>query len=131
LRYGFEEERFVVRVECFKESLSELEDPEFRIIVGGNEELTVVVNLKRGRMEEFAVEQKRVCLLNPESIATAAFSRTLEVAVHKSALDLKGASKLTLGVALWHGGLPIDVMPAEGHLDVVLGEDNSAWEVDK
>ena len=131
LRYGFEEERFVVRVECFKESLSELEDPEFRIVIGGNEELTLVVNLKRGRMVEFAVEQKRVCLLNPESIAAAAFNRTLEVAVHKCALDLKGRNKLTLGVALWHGGLPIDVMPAEGHLDVMLGEENAAWDLEK
>jgi alpha-amylase/alpha-mannosidase (GH57 family) len=131
LRYGFEEERFVVRVECFKDSLAELEDPEFRIIVGANEELTVVVNLKRGRMQEFAVEQRRVCLLNPESMAAAAFNRTLEVAIHKSALDLKGKNKFTLGVALWHGGLPIDVMPAEGHLDVQLGEENAAWEVEK
>jgi alpha-amylase/alpha-mannosidase (GH57 family) len=131
LRYGFEEERFVVRVECFKESLAELEDPEFRIIVGAADELTVVVNLKRGRMEEFAVEQRRVCLLNPETIAAAAFDRTLEVAIHKSALDLQGKSKLTLGVALWHCGLPIDVMPAEGHLDVQLGEESAAWAVEK
>jgi hypothetical protein len=32
---------------------------------------------------------------------------------------------------LWHGGLPIDVMPAEGHLDVALGEENAAWEMGK
>jgi alpha-amylase/alpha-mannosidase (GH57 family) len=131
LRYGFEEERFVVRVECFMDALAELEDPEFRITVGANEELTVVVNLKRGRIEEFAVEQSRVCLLNSEAIAAAAFNRTLELAIHKSALDLKSKSNFTLGVALWHGGLPIDVMPAEGHLDVALGEENAAWEMDK
>jgi len=130
LRYGFEEERFVVRVECFKDSLAELEDPEFRITVGANEELALVVNLKRGRMEEFGVEQGRVCLLNPETIAGAAFHRTLEVAISKSAMNLKGKNKFTLGVALWHGGLPIDVMPAEGHLDVLLGEENAAWEVE-
>jgi len=27
--------------------------------------------------------------------------------------------------------LPIDVMPAEGHLDVMLGEENAAWDVEK
>ncbi len=130
LRYGFEEERLVVRVECFPDSLAELEAPEFRIIVGAAEELTVVVNLDRGRMKEFAVEMNRVCLLKPDTIAAAAFQRTLEVAVRKDALQLKGLTKLTLGVALWHGGLPIDVMPAEGSVEVLLGEENAAWTVE-
>ena len=130
LRYGFEEERFVMRVDCFQDSLAEVEDPEFRIILGGAEEMTVVVNLERGRMKEFAVEKGRVCLLDPTLLAAAAFKKTLEVAVHKSALDLKGMTKFRLGVALWHGGLPIDVLPAEGFLEVLLGEENSAWAVE-
>src|SRR5208283_2697608 len=130
LRYGFEEERFVVLVDCCSDSLAELEDPEFRVIVGAGEELTVVVNLERGRMKEFAVEKNRVCLLQPEAIVAAAFQRTLEVAIRKDALELKGLTKITLGVALWHGGLPIDVMPAEGHVDVQLGEENAAWAVE-
>ena len=78
-------------------------------------------------MKEFAVEKGRVCLLDPTLLAAAAFKKTLEVAVHKSALDLKGITKFRLGVALWHGGLPIDVLPAEGFLEVLLGEENSAW----
>jgi len=127
LRYGFEEERFVIRVECFPDSLAELEDPEFRIVVGTGEEFAVVVNLERGRMKEFAVEKNRVCLLKPETLAVAAFQRTLEVAIRKDALELKGLSKITLGVALWHGGLPIDVMPAEGNVEILLGEENAAW----
>jgi len=131
LRYGFEEERFVVRVECFADTLAELDNPEFRIIVGGAEELTVVVNLERGHMKEFAVEKSHVCMLKPEALAVAAFRRTLEVAIRKEALELKGLNKFTLGVALWHGGLPIDVMPAEGFLEVMLGEENAAWEVEK
>jgi alpha-amylase/alpha-mannosidase (GH57 family) len=130
LRYGFEEERFVVRVECFADALAELEDPEFRIILEGTEELTVVANLERGRLKEFAVEKERVCLLRPATLVEAAFARTLEVAVRKEALNLKGRTKFTLGVALWHGGLPIDVMPAEGYLEVQLGEDNAAWGVE-
>jgi hypothetical protein len=129
LRYGFEADRFVVRVECFTDALGELDDPEFRITLEGAEELTVVANLERARMKEFAVEKERVCLLNPEDIVEAAFSRTLEVAVRREALNLKGRNKFTLGVALWHGGLPIDVMPAEGFLEVQLGEENAAWEV--
>jgi len=81
-------------------------------------------------MKEFAVEKGRVCLLNPASVAAVAFDRTLELAVHKEELELKGKSKFPIGVALWHGGLPIDVLPAEGFLEINLGEENSAWAVE-
>ena len=131
LRYGFEEERFVLRVDCFPESLGELEDPEFRIVIGAKEEVAVVVNLERGRVKEYAVEKGRVCLLNPKEVAEAAYQRTLEIAVQKELLDLQGLAKFTVGVALWHGGLPVDVLPAEGFFDVPLGEENAAWAVEK
>jgi alpha-amylase/alpha-mannosidase (GH57 family) len=127
MRYGFEEDRFCIRIDHFAETMSELDDPEFRITVGGAEELVIVVKLQRGRIQEFAVEKARLCLLRLESVAVAAFDRILEVAIHRDQLDLKGQSKLRLGVALWHGGLPVDVLPAEGLLDIQLGEDNFAW----
>jgi hypothetical protein len=92
--------------------------------------LAVVVNLERGRVKEFAVEMNQVCLLKPDAIAAAAYVRTLEVAIRKEALQLKGLTRLRLGVALWHGGLPIDVMPAEGFLEVALGEESAAWAVE-
>ena len=127
MRYGFEEDRFCVRIDTFPETMKELEDPEFRITVSGAEELVLVVKLQSGRIQDFAVEKARVCLLNLESVAVAGFERILEVAIHRTQLDLKGQSKLKLGVALWHGGLPVDVLPAEGLLDVPLGEDNFGW----
>ena len=130
LRYGFEEERFSVRVDPFLDALSELEDPEFRITIHGAEELTIVVKLARGHLREFAVEKGRVCLLNPQSVAQVAFDRNLEVSIRREELNLKGQTKLKLGVALWHGGLPVDVLPAEGFLDVNLGEEHSAWPVE-
>jgi alpha-amylase/alpha-mannosidase (GH57 family) len=131
LRYGFEEGRFVVRVDCFPEILGEMEDPEFRIVMGAAEETTVVVNLERGRLKEYAVEKSRVCLLNPSTIVAVAHQRILEVAIDRDQLDLKGLNKFTLGVALWHMGLPIDVLPAEGSLEVLLGEENSAWPLER
>jgi alpha-amylase/alpha-mannosidase (GH57 family) len=130
LRYGFEEERFCVRVDCFPEVLQELEDSEFRINIGGVDELTIVVKIERGRMKEFAVEKAYFCLISPQTVAEAAFDRILEVAIHRSELNLKGQTRLKLGIALWHGGLPVDVLPAEGILEVNLGEENSAWPVE-
>src|SRR6266849_5779691 len=130
LRYGFEENRFSVRLDLFTETLVELEDPEFRVTIGAAEELTVVVKLERGRLHEFAVEKGRVCLLNPKSAAEAAFERILEVSVNRSDIDLKGQKSLRLGVALWHGGLPVDVLPAEGFLEVALGDEQYSWPIE-
>jgi alpha-amylase/alpha-mannosidase (GH57 family) len=127
LRYGFEEDRFSLRVDFFPEGLAELEDPEFRVTIGAAEELTVMVKLARGRMQEFAVEKGRLCMLNPKNIAQAAFERTLEVSVNRSELNLKGQKSLRLGVALWHGGLPVDVLPAEGFLEIPLGDEQYSW----
>jgi len=127
LRYGFEEDRFCVRVDAFHDVLGELEDSEFRVTIGGAEELAVIVKLERGHLKEFGVEKGSVCLLNPESCAQAGFERILEVAVRREEINLKGQAKLKLGVALWHGGLPVDVLPAEGALEIHLGEDNFAW----
>ncbi len=130
LRYGFENDRLSVRVDPFLEALCEMENPEFRITIGAAEDFTVVVKLERGRLEEFAVEKERVCLLNPTSVACAAFDRMLEVSVQRSELNLKGQKTLRLGVALWHGGLPVDVLPAEGSLEIVLGDEQASWPIE-
>jgi hypothetical protein len=130
LRYGFEKDRLSIRVDSFMEALREMENPEFRITIGGTEELTVVVKLERGHLREFAIESGKVCLLNPKKIAEVAFERILEISVLRSELALKGQSKLRLGVALWHGGLPIDVLPAEGFLEIPLGDEQASWPMD-
>lgn len=130
LRYGFEEDRFCVRVDCFAGPLAELDDPEFRITIAGAEETAIVVKVRHGKLEGFAVERDRVCLLNPDGIAEAAFDRILEISIRRDQISLLGQTKFRLGIALWHGGLPVDVLPAEGFLDVTLGEENSAWPVE-
>jgi alpha-amylase/alpha-mannosidase (GH57 family) len=130
LRYGFEDDRLSVCVDPFFAALCEMDDPEFRITIGGAEELTVVVKLDRGRLKEFAVETGRVCLLNPKNVASAAFDRLLEVSVRRDQLKLKGQRTLRLGVALWHGGLPVDVLPAEGSLEIALGDEQVSWPVE-
>jgi alpha-amylase/alpha-mannosidase (GH57 family) len=130
LRYGFEEERFSVRVDPFSDVLGEMEDPEFHITIGGREELTVIVQIERGRLQGFALEKERMCLLNPTSIASVAFDRILEVSIQRSEINLKGQKTLRLGVALWHGGLPVDVLPAEGALEIALGDEQASWPIE-
>jgi hypothetical protein len=109
--------------------LAALEDTEFRITIAGSDELTVVAKIARGHLQEFAVERKNVCLLNPKDIVEVAFDRILEVAIRREALDIAGKTHLRLGVALWHCGLPVDVLPASGFLEVSFGEEHAAWDV--
>ena len=127
LRYGFEPDRFCVRLDAFPEALAELAEAEFRVSIHAQAEVCVTARIAQGKMVEFAVEQERLCLLNPSQAAEAAFEQILEVAIRKDLFDLRGATRLRLGVALWHGGLPVDVLPSEGILDVPLGEENFAW----
>jgi hypothetical protein len=96
--------------------------------VQANSEVTLVAKLAQGNMGEYAVEQERICLLNARAVE-AAYDQILELAINKELLDLRGMSRLRIGAALWHGGLPVDVLPAEGVLDVQLGEENFAWPI--
>jgi hypothetical protein len=117
-------------LDAFQEALAELEDAEFRVTLQAGSEVTVLAKLSHDKLVEFAVEQERVCLLKPSTAAEAAFEKILEVAIRKDLFDLKGVTRLRLGVALWHSGLPVDVLPAEGVLDVQLGEENFAWPIE-
>jgi alpha-amylase/alpha-mannosidase (GH57 family) len=127
LRYGFEKDRFCLRVDAFAEALSEIEGPEFRITIAAGDELAVIVRVERGRITEFAVERERYCLLNPKDFVEVGFDTMLEVAIRKDKLKLEGVAKLRVGVALWHGGLPVDIVPSEALLEIPLGEENAAW----
>jgi len=127
LRYGFEPQRLCIRLDAFPDALAELEDAEFRITIQANSDVTLMAKLSHGKLVEYAVEQERLCLLNPAESASAAYEQILELAIHKELFDLIGATRLRISVALWHGGLPVDVLPAEGVLDVPLGEENFAW----
>jgi len=130
LRYGFEPQRLCIRLDAFPDALAELEDAEFRVTIHGNSDVTVMAKLSHGKLVEYAVEQDRICLLNPADSAAAAFEQILELAVSKELFDLRGVARLQLSVALWHGGLPVDVLPAEGTLQVPLGEEHFAWPIE-
>ena len=130
LRYGFEIDRLCLRLDAFPVALQELEDAEFRVTIQANSPVTIVTKLSQGKLVEYSVEQDRICLLKPSTAAEAAFEQILEIAVRKELFDLKGMNRLRIGVALWHGGLPVDVLPAEGVLEVQLGEENFAWAIE-
>src|SRR6266852_4807942 len=127
LRYGFDEKFLYVRVDVFKDAMAGLRDCEFRVTLRAGEEVRVVARLEEGALAGYLLESKDVCLLGPDEMVSVAFVKILEVAIAREMFDLRGRSSLSLGVALWQGGLPVDVLPAEGWLEVKLGADNFAW----
>ena len=131
LRYGFDEERFYLRVDVFAGALAELKDADFRITLRADQELRVVVHAENGRVTGYLVESRDLCLLGPDETVQVACDKILEVSVAKQMLLLGKRKSLSLGVALWEGGLPVDVLPAEGMLEIPLGEEHFAWSFDE
>jgi alpha-amylase/alpha-mannosidase (GH57 family) len=130
LRYGFDDKRFHLRADVFAEALAELRDAEFRITVRAEQELRVVVRLQEGRVSGYLVESRDLCLLGPDEVVKVAFDKILEVSVAKEMFILGRRKSILLGVAIWEGGLPVDLLPAEGLLEIQLGEENFAWAVE-
>jgi len=130
IRYGFNEERFFVRVDVFEGVFARLRDAEFRLTFRCQEELRVVVRIEEGKLSGYLVESKDFCLLGPDEMVMVACGRILEVSIARKLLRLRGCQSFSLVVALWEGGLPVDLLPAEGWLEVQLGADNFAWPVE-
>jgi len=129
IRYGFDEKRLHMRVDVFSETLKELRDAEFRITFRAEQELRVVVRFEGGRVTGYLVESRDLCLLGPDEVVRVAFDRILEISVAKEMLFLGNRKSISLGIALWEGGLPMDLLPEEGMLEIPLGEENFAWSV--
>jgi len=130
IRYGFNEERFFVRVDVFEGVFARLRDAEFRLTFRCEEELRAVVRIEEGKLSGYLVESKDFCLLGPDEMVMVACGRILEVSIARKLLRLHGRQSFSLVVALWEGGLPVDLLPAEGWLEVLLGAENFAWPVE-
>jgi hypothetical protein len=128
LHFGFDEDNFYVRIDPAGDAAAATRDEgEFRISVHGSCDLRVHLPISGGKLEKVRVEINEACPLGVDQHVKAAYDSILEVAIARSLLVLDGTPELTLSVSLWHGGLPVDVLPAEGWLTVRLGVDSFAW----
>jgi len=126
-QYGFDSEYFYVRVDVCKGVWPQLLDAEFRLTFRGEEELRIVVHVKEGKLSRYLVEAKDFCLLGPDAQVAVALDRILEVGVSRKLLRIGERKSFSMAIALWEGGLPVDLLPAEGWLEVLLGDEHYAW----
>ena len=125
--YGFSPERFFMRVDPVRETIAEIPDFQLRITIWDSRETRITLRVEKRKLVGCVVEQGGLCLLRPEKFVTAAYDKLIEVGLAKDLFELQGSRELLVSVALWRGGLPLDVLPAEGMLNIALGEENFAW----
>jgi alpha-amylase/alpha-mannosidase (GH57 family) len=126
LRYGFGPGHFYLRVDP-TEAIADIPDFQFRLSMWDSRETRVIVRVTGGKVAGCILEQGGACLLRPETLVEAAYEKIIEVSLARELFDLRDRRSLLLSVALWEGGLPIDVLPIDGMLEVSLGEENFAW----
>jgi alpha-amylase/alpha-mannosidase (GH57 family) len=129
LRYGFGEKHLYLRVDPVAEMIAGIPDFQLRLTVWDSRETRITVRVEKSKFAGCVLEQSGVCLLHPESLVAAAYGKIIEVSMASELFDLRGRRALLMSVALWEGGLPIEVLPVDGMLELALGEDNFAWEI--
>ncbi len=127
LRYGFDADHFFLRVDLFQGALAELRDADFRITLRAENELRIVVRLSEGRVSRYQVDSGELCLLEPVDVVQVACDKILEISVAKEMFALADRASIGVSVALWEGGLPTDVLPAEGLFEVQLNREHYGW----
>jgi alpha-amylase/alpha-mannosidase (GH57 family) len=128
LRYGFDEDTVFARVDAFPEAADEMLNAEMRVTVEGDQELRIIAFIEKGKLVGYRAETRDMCLLGPDPLVKVAYDRIFEVGVARS-LVLRGkADTIRIGASLWRAGLPLDVLPPDGSLEVRLGREHFAWE---
>ena len=125
--YGFGAEYFWLRVDPIAEAIAEMHEFQLRLTLWDSRETRITLRVADKKLAGCVVEQAGMCLLHPETEVSAAYGKIMEVRLSRELFDLRGRRELLLSVALWRGGLPVDVLPVEGMLEVALGEENFAW----
>ncbi|HXX20846.1 MAG TPA: glycoside hydrolase family 57 protein [Candidatus Acidoferrum sp.] len=125
--YGFAPERFWLRVDPVPEAIAEMPEFQLRVTIWDSRETRVTLRIQDGKLAKSVVENGGICPLHPETLVSAAYDKILEIGISKELFDLHERNGLLLSVAVWQAGLPVDVLPLEGMLEVPLGEENFAW----
>ena len=131
VRYGFGADHFYLRVDPVPESIAEIPDFQLRIMMWDSRETRVTIRVVKGEVVRFGLEQGGACLLHVEDVLKVAYGKIIELSFARELFDLTGRDVLMVSVSLWESGLPIEVLPVDGMLDIALGEEHFAWDSTK
>jgi alpha-amylase/alpha-mannosidase (GH57 family) len=129
VRYGLDGPNFYLLLDFTPEGLRALEGAEIRVnfaldragpgltarvsarLDGDRRDVTLAVREANGEVSAASAEH-----------FAAAFRSVFELRAALQALGLAGAAKFRFQVILWEGGLPVDVIPAQGWLELETAE---------
>jgi alpha-amylase/alpha-mannosidase (GH57 family) len=123
LSYGFSKERFFVRLEPLPADVSESGECELRFTFWDWHEKLVIVRLAENRVTGITIDPEE----NPDGQVTAAAGKIIEASFSRELVEPGNRKALQLSVSVWKNGLPVDVVPSSGYLEIPLGEDVFAW----
>jgi alpha-amylase/alpha-mannosidase (GH57 family) len=158
LHFGFSADALFLRIDPVAEKFSPANDAEFRIVASAGREVRAIIELTDGRVatcrlagpsdqhsggnreaaqapgdsssksRESAEAQGRGWPERTSDIS-AALGSILEIRLARSLFGNEPATHMRLAVSYWQGGLPMDFLPADGPLEITLGESAFAWEL--
>ncbi|MHB8540582.1 MAG: glycoside hydrolase family 57 protein [Candidatus Acidiferrales bacterium] len=124
--YGFNAGWFYARVDSLQEPFEGLGDCEFRFAFQDESEMKLSVRVHEGKVANVTAERNGKAFDGAQKILAAA-GKIIEVGIAKELFSLAGQNLVRFSVSLWRKGLPIDLQPSEGTIEVLLGEDFYAW----
>jgi alpha-amylase/alpha-mannosidase (GH57 family) len=127
LQYGFSAERLFLRIDPVPEALAHLQEYELRCELTDRSEFLLIFRVASGKLAECTVQRDGKEFPCDPANVSAAFDKIMEIGVAKEIFSLGGIGGIRLSVSLWRGGLPVDLLPSGGTLEIPLGEDNFAW----
>jgi len=119
-QYGFDEASFFLRVDTLPDRMEELEECEFVISLKTSSELRIIARIGAGKLTGTSVQLNKAKLPAADELVELAFDRMLELRVAKEILPAWPVTSVRLGVGLWQSGLPLDVLPGEGLIELPL-----------
>ncbi len=125
--YGFSKDRLFLRVDPFSEAVESMREFQLRVTIWAANETRITLRVENRKLTGVIVERAGICLLNAAEYVEAAYEKIVELSIARTLFDLSERRELLLSVALWSGGLPVDVLPVEGMLSIALGEESFAW----
>lgn len=125
--YGFSGEFLFIRMDPFWQAFCELRSCEFKLVFEAQTQVEISIRLENGKVVSYSAKRAGdVLVLADEDLCVAA-DKVLELRVARSLFALEGQAAIRFSASLWSDGLPLDLLPREGSIELPLGDDFFAW----
>jgi hypothetical protein len=132
LYYGFSDTALFLRVDLGDGFIKQHPDFEIRVNVNVNNEPRARLHSTIGttgvkKLEFLKGRQGGLETFDPGHQVEAAFARIFEARIDLSLLDVTQHDRLSLQVSVWLDGLPVQLLPQEGWLNLALSDEMGTW----